>query len=143
MTDRYLREELKAQRRGRPAETGIVADMLRELWSDRRTTEARRLVCVPFGDYNCQSFDDVVLDTGDTSVSELRAQLVAAVGHTVAIRRALDAARSVRDAVLAAHRQGYAPAVRTPRNALLPESVLGLSDVVDDEDRSRYLARLS
>ena len=149
MTDRYLREGLEAKRLGRPANSKDVARLLYELWSETRTLETRQLVCVPFGDYDCLSFDDVVLDIGDTKLEELSAQLMAATKHTIAVRRALEILRTptyfdtLQQAVGIVHADRYAPAVRTPRNALLPRSVLGLSDVIDDAQRARYLGRVN
>ena len=162
MTDRYLRA--KSLKRETP--TYSAKDMTRVLYTlwtgSGAAAQARELVCVPFGDYDCRSFDDVVLDNkwrvGETEArpmnkeetrSEfwwLRDQLKTALEHTIALREALDAVRRSRDTtdlhnlVAQTLNAGYAPTVRTARNAFLPESVLGLSDVSDDDvQRKRYV----
>ena len=62
MTDRYLRA--KSLKRTLTAKADDVTEVLYTLWteSDAEAATALELVCVPFGDYDCRSFDDVVLD---------------------------------------------------------------------------------
>ena len=154
MSDRYLRG--KGATRGDIYDADVVVGMLRDAWVATRgwagtaetAMEALQPACVRFGDdYDCRSFDDVVLESSE--YDELRKQLVAGVELTKAVRAALRALPwrgggvaaldGLERAVKAAKAKHYAVTVRLPRNALLPDSVLGRSDVTDDLKRQRCM----
>jgi hypothetical protein len=162
MTDRYMR--LSGAAPGLRGNHEQATTMLMNAWDSPNPNPNRnpnqevdrmdrlRPVCVPFGEYQCLSFDDVVLDK--SNMEKLRAQLLMALTLSIKIRNQLRARQNNQaqgmkkqidaklfDLVKAAHEAGYAPTVRTQRNALLPESVLGGSDVSDDDERGRFIGR--